>query len=562
MTPSQNATDQEATVLAPDARSTPAKRAEVTPVDRSCRPMCIVQGSGLHYSEELDTLLRNRLRIASSIALFGFGSFLILGLLRPRTDIFAPEAIDVALHIGTVAILLLGCAVLWTSHALSHFALRTIELILFGAMAAYFADLQFRVYYPGKLHGLATPEGLPTMLELANAGNLMRWFFLIVLYGMFIPNTWKRCAIVVGAMALTPIAMTFVACWHCPVLGPESDRILPSTLIVLTFSAAMAIFGSYRISVLQREAFQARQLGQYKLHRQLGSGGMGEVFLGEHTLLKRTCAIKLIRAEQAGDPKTLSRFEREVQAMATLTHWNTVDVFDYGRTEDGTFYYVMEYLPGLSLQELLELHGPLPAGRAIHFLRQICAALREAHAIGLIHRDIKPSNVIACQRGGVFDVAKLLDFGLVQDIGAFANGSEKLTVQGAILGSPNYISPEQANGKRNIDARTDIYSLGGLAYFLVTGQTPFVRDSAMELIAAHLKDEVVSPRQHRPEIPQDLEEVILMCLRKNPDDRFSDADSLDLALSACDAAADWDAYAAKDWWRQAARSNMHVGDGI
>src|ERR1017187_6281359 len=300
----------------------------------------------------------------------------------------------------------------------------------------------------------------------------------------------------------------------------------------MSISSAMAIFGSYRISELHQQAHHARKLGQYQLHRRLGAGGMGEVFLGEHLLLKRTCAIKLIRPEQAGDPKTLARFEREVQSMANLTHWNTVEVYDYGRTADGTFYYVMEYLPGLSLQELVEQQGPLPAGRAIHFLRQICGALREAHSVGLIHRDIKPSNVIVCTRGGVPDVAKLLDFGLVQDISAFTNGDDKLTMVGAILGSTNYLSPEQATGKGPIDGRTDIYSVGALAYFLVTGQTPFVRDTAMELIAAHLKDEVQPPRLLRPDLPADLEEVILMCLRKNPDDRFPDAESLDLALAA------------------------------
>jgi serine/threonine-protein kinase len=280
---------------------------------------------------------------------------------------------------------------------------------------------------------------------------------------------------------------------------------------------------------------------------------MGEVHLGEHKLLKRLCAIKLIRPEQAGDPKTLSRFEREVQAMAALTHWNTVEVYDYGRTEDGTFYYVMEYLPGLSLQELVEQHGPLPAARAIHFLRQICAALHEAHSIGLIHRDIKPSNLIACTRGGVHDVAKLLDFGLVHDICGIATDGPQLTVVGAILGSPNYLSPEQARGKSEIDARTDIYSVGALAYFLVTGQTPFVRDTAMELLAAHMKDDPIAPTQLRPEIPQDLEEVILKCLRKEPDGRFPDAESLDLALASCDAAEDWDGSRAEDWWRESSR---------
>jgi serine/threonine-protein kinase len=275
---------------------------------------------------------------------------------------------------------------------------------------------------------------------------------------------------------------------------------------------------------------------------------MGEVYLGEHMLLKRSCAIKLIRPDQAGDPTTLARFSREVQAMATLTHWNTVEIYDYGHAEDGTFYYVMEYLPGLSLQDLVDRHGPLPPGRAIHFLRQICAALQEAHSIGLIHRDIKPSNVIACQRGAVHDVAKLLDFGLVHDHGLDGT-SDKLTMQGAVLGSPPYISPEQAKGRGHVDGRSDIYSVGGLAYYLVTGQSPFVRDTAMELLVAHVHEQAAAPRTLRPELPHDLEEVILTCLRKKPEERYPDVASLDRALAQCEAADRWDGEQAEQWWK-------------
>ena len=557
MNPRDDAMDQEATVLAQNPPHVAVRKIDTAPSVPS-GPRCrFVQGSGAHFTDEVHQLLRQRLRLACSIAFVVFATFLVLSQLRGAARV-GPDEYDRALQLTVVALLGFFCALLWTSYALSHRALRIIEIAMFGAMAIYFSDLQFRVFFPGKFAEWAKPEHIADVVTSGNTSNNMRWFFLIVLYGMFIPNTWKRCALVVGCMALMPILLTLATCPHCDFAGPETWPLLRSTTIVMSLSAAMAIFGSYRISVLSQEAFRARKLGQYQLDRKLGSGGMGDVYLGEHTLLKRTCAIKLIRPEQAGDPTTLSRFEREVMAMATLTHWNTVEIYDYGRTDDGTFYYVMEYLPGLSLQELVEQFGPLPAGRAIHFLRQICAALREAHAIGLIHRDIKPSNVIACQRGGVFDVAKLLDFGLVQDVGGFATGSDKLTMQGAILGSPNYISPEQARGKGSIDARTDIYSLGALAYFLVTGQTPFVRDTAMELLAAHLKDDVLPPRQLRPELPQDLEEVILMCLRKSPDDRFSDAESLDLALAACDAADAWDAERAKDWWQHAAKSNMQV----
>src|SRR5262249_52007665 len=163
---------------------------------------------------------------------------------------------------------------------------------------------------------------------------------------------------------------------------------------------------------------EARKLGQYVLRQRLGSGGMGEVYLAEHVLLRRPCAVKLIRPDRTTDSNSLLRFEREVQATATLNHPNTVQIFDYGHAEDGTFYYAMEYLPGLNLEELVKRHGPLPPERALHLLRQVCGALHEAHAGGLIHRDIKPSNIITCERGGLHDVAKLLDFGLVRLHGA------------------------------------------------------------------------------------------------------------------------------------------------
>ena len=184
--------------------------------------------------------------------------------------------------------------------------------------------------------------------------------------------------------------------------------------MILLILAVGSAFGARTISRLRRQVAEARQLGQYRLRRRIGAGGMGEVYLAEHQLLKRPCALKLIRPEDVADPKALERFEREVRLTATLSHPNTVEIYDYGRTEDGTYYYVMEYLPGLSLAELVERHGPLPPGRAVYLLRQVCLALREAHAAGLIHRDIKPSNIFAARRGGMDDVAKLLDFGLVR----------------------------------------------------------------------------------------------------------------------------------------------------
>ena len=209
---------------------------------------------------------------------------------------------------------------------------------------------------------------------------------------------------------------------------------------------------------------------------------------------------------------------------------------------------VMEYLPGPTLDELVRRHGPVPPARAIYFLRQVCAALREAHAIGLIHRDIKPGNVIVCERGGEDDVIKLLDFGLVlPPIGD--DDHQKLTRDGTIAGTPAYMSPEQASEDQNLDARSDIYSVGALAYFLLTGEPPFVRHSAVQTLAAHIYEDPAPPTKNRSEVPADLEAVVLRCLAKNPADRYPDTESLDQALADCRTCGSWTAIEAAAWWR-------------
>jgi serine/threonine-protein kinase len=468
-----------------DSQSTTAFGAQSPPTP-SRRRIALVPGTTTHLTDDLHSLLRRRLRVAGLIALAGFAVFLVKSLIVPNT-LKGPQPIDLALNAVVVAILTVLCGLLWSRLALGMRGLRLIELALFGSMALFFAYLQLRVFQNEEVISRLLEVGEEKLFaSLATLSNSLRWFVLLVLYGTFIPNTWRRCATVVGFLVLTPLVLTLIAGAHCPILSQHFASATFDMMVVLGIGAAIAIFGSYRIQELREEALQARKLGHYELVRRLGKGGMGEVYLGEHVLLRRACAIKLIRPDHAGDPTNLSRFEREVQAMATLTHWNTVEIYDYGHATDGTFYYVMEYLPGLSLQELVDRHGPLPPGRVIHFLRQICAALQEAHEIGLIHRDIKPSNVIACRRGAVYDVAKLLDFGLVVHNVSFGDtaDSNKLTMQGTILGSPPFIAPEQATGKSQVDGRADIYSLGGLGYFLLTGQPPFVRNSAMELLVA------------------------------------------------------------------------------
>jgi serine/threonine protein kinase len=274
---------------------------------------------------------------------------------------------------------------------------------------------------------------------------------------------------------------------------------------------------------------------------------MGEVYLAEHQMMKRPCAVKLIRPEKAGDPRIMARFEREVRATAKLSHWNSIDIYDYGRTADGTFYYVMEYLPGHNIGELIEEYGPVPVGRSIYLMDQVCAALTEAHGIGLVHRDIKPANIFCAYRGGVFDVAKLLDFGLAKPT-VEVNGEAQLTMEGTVTGSPLFMSPEQASGEEGVDGRSDIYSLGAVLYYMLTGQPPFLFDNPLKVMIAHASQEVVPPRQHNPELSLEMEEIVMRCLEKDPDHRFQDVTELRRAMNDVPVSDPWSSELAEEWW--------------
>jgi tRNA A-37 threonylcarbamoyl transferase component Bud32 len=506
------------------------------------------QLAGSAFQGAIEHLLHRRLLFVAFLTLIPSLVFLIRNILDPS---HVPESLagfGLFFH-GIVALITaVLAAILWRCRDRSLAVLRVIELGIFGSLAVFFAWLQYKEFHHDPFVSACRGEQTLLILRQAIGNSGTRWYFLIIIYGVFIPNTWRRCALVTGGLALVPLLLTpFAVSRHAPVDANLFEALFDLATF-LALAIAIAVFGSYRIQVLEEQAFEAQQLGQYRLKRRLDSGGMGEVYLAEHLLLRRPCAVKLIRPERAGDPTQLQRFEREVRAMATLTHWNTVEINDYGHADDGTFYYVMEYLPGQNLDQFVAQHGPLPPGRAIHFLRQVCAALREAHGIGLLHRDIKPSNIIACQRGGIHDVVKLLDFGLVQEI-HFDSTSDRLTVQGTIIGSPPYMSPEQAAGKDTLDARSDIYSLGAVAYYLLTGQAPFVRETAMMMLMAHAYEPVVPPTELRPSIPLDLQAVVLRCLEKQPDQRFPTIESLDQALAHCRAAEQWTEDQAAAWWK-------------
>jgi hypothetical protein len=310
-----------------------------------------------------------------------------------------------------------------------------------------------------------------------------------------------------------------------------------------TAGSGVAALASHVIYGLHEKALEARRLGQYELERKIGQGGMGEIYRARHAMLRRPTAIKLVSG--ARSEERLRRFEKEVQLTARLTHPNTISIYDYGRTPDGTFYYAMELLDGLTVEQLVERHGPQPAARVIHLLQQACGALTEAHGIGLIHRDIKPANLYLCRRGGVQDVVKVLDFGLVRDLdeGRDAAGSTTDTV----VGTPLYLSPEAILAPDQVDGRADLYGLGGVAYFLLTGASPFGGQSLVEICSHHLHTPPEPPSLRRP-VPADLDALVLRCLAKDPSQRFDSAAALLEALQTCADAGGWGAADAERWW--------------
>lgn len=500
----------------------------------------LVEQTGMELTRETRLLLRSRLRMAALVLSMGISVFILWRLIAGVTDLM-PYPPGVSL-IGQllVVLVLASCAMpLCRTCELTNRTLRFQELAIFGAPALFFFVLQYF-----SLRACAVRDHTLPRFDAP-------WVMLMFIYAMFIPNTWRRAALVIGAMACGPILLTVVL-WLsdrlCAVLIAQDWSALIITALIMLVSGVAAVVGVHTINVLRVEAFEARQFGQYKLGRLLGSGGMGEVYLAEHQLMKRPCAIKVIRPEKAGDPRTLARFEREVRASAKLSHWNSIDIFDYGRTDDGTFYYVMEYLPGMSLAELLSRYGPLPPERVIFLLRQTCDALAEAHGLGLIHRDIKPGNIFAAQRGGLYDVAKLLDFGMVKPLGE--DRSAELTHDGSITGSPLYMSPEQAAGDVAPDARSDIYSLGVVAYQLLAGRPPFDGTQAIRILIAHASQAPVPLEQIAPDVPADLAHVVMRCLAKSPDDRYPSVTALAEALDRCEVPHPWSHTRAAQWWSE------------
>jgi eukaryotic-like serine/threonine-protein kinase len=514
--------------------------------ERTRQGVALVEDSTCGADSEFALLLQRRLRQTSLLFLCGYAAFFIRDLVWPATEAsnFQVRVLAIATVIQT------GLAALLRSpwpKTLTR--LRTLEWVGFAVCVAVLGSTQFSHFVDPRTSAQYLSEANPRdgQVVLANTW-VIPWFALIIGHAVLLPHRGGQVLIGSVILALAPVIVTLAASVACPELAAAPKGLLFAQFAIWgSVATGLGVYGATRTERLRAEAYKARRFGQYRLTRKLGSGGMGEVYLAEHLLLRRPSVVKVIRADRAREPAVLKRFEREVQILATLTHWNTVAVFDYGYTTNGTFYYVMEYLPGLDLDELVCQYGPLQPGRVVYLLRQLCAALNEAHTAGLIHRDVKPSNVMVCRRGGVRDVAKLLDFGLVQGDESETSAGKKLTVEGTVLGTPHFMSPEQAAGKPT-DCRSDIYSLGTTAYFLLCGKPPFHTGRIMEIIAAHLMIPPPPLATVNPTVPDDLAAIIMRCLLKKPEERFRTVAELDAALAKCCSASTWGNEQATEWW--------------
>ena len=484
-------------------------------------------------------------KVVTSILLFGSVFGLIGTVVKPGPDLL--------ITFGQAAI----AATLWAlcrrgerSAAFSR-AVDGVGLVMLSFLGGFQGRYILAEF--ARAHGVVSADGsvmtdaYVSMIEVAATG------MFVAIRAAVIPSRPRRTIVVTSLVGVVQIGISAVV---VPGVGgglaarglhsgaypwlPVNSAVIWIIVTITCTVISWVIFG------LRAEVREARRFGQYVLERKIGEGAMGVVYRATHAMLRRPAAIKLLLKERASEVD-LARFEREVQLTSRLSHPNTVSIFDYGRSTDGAFYYVMEYLDGLDLQRLVDTHGPIEPARAIHILAQLSGALAEAHAIGLVHRDIKPANVILTERPDQPDVVKVVDFGLVKK---FEGATDESSTRGAMVGTPLYMAPESIAHPDTIDARSDLYAVGAVAYFLLTGHEVFHAGTVLEVCAKHMLEEPMPPSQKLGQpLPADLEAIVLRCLAKKRDDRPPSAASLRASLLSCADAAAFDPLAARAWWR-------------
>lgn len=395
------------------------------------------------------------------------------------------------------------------------------------------------------IHWFRVPKDWPV-------SPMISWIGAVVLMSAaIVPNSPMK-TLVAGLMAVSmnPLAMLIARARGTWDFGPLSNVLVmhyPDYLMV-----GVAVVISRVVMRLGQKVTKAREMGSYRLVSLLGKGGMGEVWRARHHMLARDAAIKLIQPDvltsKSGNSAVLlrRRFEQEAKATALLRSPHTVELYDFGVTKDGAFYYVMELLDGIDLETLVKKFGPLPPARVVYILHQVCWSLADAHSHGMIHRDIKPTNIFLCRMGNEYDFAKVLDFGLVKVLN---ENETKMTVEGATTGTPAYMAPELAMGSSDIDARVDLYGLGCVAYWLTTGSLVFEEKSAAAMMLAHLQKAPIVPSMRNDlTVPACLDRAIMMCLAKKPADRPASAEVLAGLLESCEDVGSWTPEDAKRWW--------------
>ncbi|UCF19209.1 MAG: protein kinase [Gemmatimonadota bacterium] len=501
--------------------------------------MRLTAATDLSFEQELTEFLRRRTRMLLAIALtVSVATIIIFGVIlrdRPRLESgLTPWLLWIRLgHLASFAVTLALTYLLKGSA-------RRFQQLAFWVVALNIALAAF-------VMASARPDEEPYLAITLG----------LFLYAAFIPSPARYPLILgliaVGSFILSPI-LTYAllpetqAYWE-PLGGTGELRdFLIHGGVGIVLVSVVAFLTSRALYSLQKRAHEAQKLGNYFLEEKLGAGGMGAVYRARHALIRRPTAVKVMTVTGPETLAAVARFEREVQLSATLTHPNSITIYDYGRTPDHQFYYVMEYLDGLDLQKLVERFGPIQPERTTFILVQACSALAEAHGRGIIHRDIKPSNIFLTQRGGLYDYVKVLDFGLAKQLSALEG--DDLTKTGIAVGTPRYISPEAVKGADDIDARSDLYCLGAVAYWMLSGRPPFDAKSSVELLIDHVQAAPTPPSQISEfAIPAQLDEIVMRCLAKDPASRYESAAALEQALQTIAFDQPWSQGRAREWWR-------------